>query len=78
MTLTRDDLPRSLFAAIRDLWLNRRARRDERLALEVISAKPDTHWLEDAGLTRDDAARMMEEQRLHRIAEWSRWRGRGL
>lgn len=53
-------------------------RRDELRALEDILTRPGDHWLEDVGLTRDDAQRLACRHRLHRIADWTCLRGRGL
>lgn len=41
----------------------------ERRALRAIVQKPHDHWLEDAGLTRDEAQRLLEQSTLHRLAE---------
>lgn len=78
MTLIRDHPPRSMLAPIMDWWRMRKARRDERRALDIIAAKPHAHLLEDAGLTHEDATHMAERERLHTIADWTRWRGRGI
>jgi len=44
----------------------------ERRALRDVVQKPHDHWLEDAGLTRDEAQRLLQEATLHRLAEWLR------
>lgn len=48
----------------------------ERRALRDIVQKPHDHWLEDAGLTREEAQRLLEQPTLHRLAEWLRAGGR--
>lgn len=48
----------------------------ERRALRDIMRKPDDHWLEDAGLTRDEAHRLLGQSTLHRLAEWLRTVGK--
>ncbi|MCO6392819.1 hypothetical protein GTW25_17475 [Aliihoeflea aestuarii] len=78
MTLTRDELPRSILASMREMWRRRRTRQEERRALDIIAAKPHSHLLEDAGLTRDEIAHLTERRRLHGIADWNRWKGRGV
>ena len=70
--------PKTVFARLKAAWRRRRALADERRALEDIAAKPHKHWLEDAGLTRDDALRLLRQRRLHTIADRCRLRGRGL
>ena len=54
------------------LFAGLRQRAAERRALREIVQKPHDHWLEDAGLTRDEAHRLSEQSRLHRLAEWLR------
>lgn len=53
-----------------------RLRAAERRALRDVTRKPHDHWLEDAGVTRDEAQRLLEQSTLHRIAEWMRAGGR--
>ncbi|WP_166507064.1 hypothetical protein [Frigidibacter mobilis] len=48
----------------------------ERRALRDIVQKPHDHWIEDAGLTRDEAQRLLEQSTLHRLAQWIRAGGR--
>lgn len=62
------ELPRRMTALC--AFLHRDAA--ERRALRDIVQKPDDHWIEDAGLTRDEAQRLLQQSTLHRLAEWLR------
>lgn len=53
-----------------------RQRAAERRALCVIVRKPHDHLLDDAGLTRDAAHRLLAQSALHRLAERLRAGGR--
>jgi uncharacterized protein YjiS (DUF1127 family) len=64
-------------AAIAKARRKRRERRQRRQALEDVLAKPHDHWLHDAGVSREEAHRQLQEDRLHRIAMWASLRGRG-
>ena len=69
---------KSLIARLGAAWRRWRMDAARRRALEDIVARPHEHWLEDAGITRDEAHRLLDRQRLDRIAEWMRLRGGGL
>lgn len=70
--------PQTLPARLKAAWRRWRAAANERRALEDIAGKPNAHLLEDAGLTRDDALHLLQQRRLHAIADRCRLRGRGL
>lgn len=52
------------------LFTMRRQCAAERRALRDIVGKPHDHWLDDAGLTRDDAQRLHKQSNFSRIANW--------
>lgn len=58
------------------LYVFLRQRAAERRALRDIVHKPHDHWLEDAGLTRDEARRLQARSILYRIADRTRAGGK--
>ncbi|TKT77383.1 hypothetical protein [Aquamicrobium sp. LC103] len=68
---------KTVLARLKAMWRCARAKADNRRALADI--EPRATGLEDAGIiTREEAGHFLERQRLHRIADWTRLRGRGL
>ena len=61
-----------LLARLQAAWRRRLLRQQD------VAARPHGLPLDDAAPWREEALRHAEQRRLHRIAEWSRLRGRGL
>lgn len=68
---------RSLRERLGDLWRFLRREAEQRRALQDIAARHHDRWLEDAGLTREEAHRILQRSWLHSVAEWARTRGGG-
>lgn len=68
----------TLLARLKTMWRGRPTPAGEPRGPEDSVAMSRDGGLRDAGLARDEAGRVGEQRRLHRIAEWTRLRGRGL
>ncbi|PRD43326.1 hypothetical protein C5748_11470 [Phyllobacterium phragmitis] len=58
------------------LWVFLREEAERRRALGDILAKHGDHWLDDVGISRDEALRVLKRSLLRRIIEWARTDGR--
>ncbi|WP_147272157.1 DUF1127 domain-containing protein [Phyllobacterium salinisoli] len=60
-----------LLGRLKTLLAFLRAEAERRRALADILARHDEHWLDDVGLTREEARRILKKPLLRRIRDWT-------
>lgn len=68
---------KTLLIRLTTAWRRRRDNAVRRRTLEHLVARGDARLLEDTGMDRTEAEALIEQRRLHRVAELTGLRGRG-
>lgn len=68
---------RTLLMRLLAAWRGRRDDAVRRRTVEHLVARGDARLLEDTGMERTEAEALIEQRRLHRVAELTGLRGRG-